>query len=102
MRKSKDKSQCSSSGNFCEKLYRQLGIPEKPFSGCSMEIQGRNQALIYGCIKIEEYSENTIRLRMKGFDLVFFGEELGCPAFGGGRLMLKGVIRSIAYEERDS
>ncbi len=101
MRKNKDKSPPSGTKNLREKLYQQLGIPENPFSGCDLEIKGRNQALVCGRVRIEEYSENIIRLRMKDFDIVFSGENLGCPAYGGGKLMLTGIIKSVTYEERD-
>ncbi|MBQ8207418.1 MAG: YabP/YqfC family sporulation protein [Clostridia bacterium] len=86
--------------SISEKLYKKFDFPAEIVSSCTLEITGRNEASICGCRRIAVFTPELIRLEMKDFDLIFEGDALNCPAYGGGRIVLAGIFKSITYEKR--
>lgn len=83
-----------------ERLNKKLGIPAELTAPCSVTLTGRNEAVVYGCRRIAIFTEELIRLEMRDFDIIFEGIELGCPSYGGGRIVITGLFKSLAYDKR--
>lgn len=82
---------------FSERICQKLDA--MPLSPLSIEITGRQEAVIWGCKSILVYSEELIRLGTSGPDVLIEGKKLTCPAYGGGGIVISGLLRSISYEE---
>lgn len=85
--------------SLTERIYEKFGITADPIYGCSVEITGRTEACICGCKDIGEFTPELIRLKMNGYDLIIEGRALQLPAYGGGKIVISGIIQSIKYDE---
>ena len=84
------------------KLCEKFDLPTDIRTSLSIEITGDREAVIWGCRSILVYTEKLIRLETKEKDIVIEGEKLGCPAYGGGSIVISGRFKSISYEEKMS
>ncbi len=82
------------------KLCERFDLPTDIRASLSMEITGNSEAVIWGCRSILVYTEELIRLETREKDIVIEGEGLGCPAYGGGSIVISGRFRRISYEEK--
>ncbi len=84
-----------------EKFTEDLDIPaDISDGGCTIELRGRGEAYVGGCRRIEELTNEKIKLKMSDFDIIILGEELECPGFAAGRIAISGKITSVTYETR--
>ena len=63
----------------------------------SLSGAGRREVTVYGVISIEEYTEDSIRLRVCGGSIGIRGKGLGLKGFCNGALAVRGRIDGIDY-----
>ena len=63
-----------------------------------IEIHSNRFALISGCKKLTEYSENRITLSMRDMTLTVTGEDLEPESLINGKMAIKGIIKEVRYE----
>lgn len=96
----KKKEQGAERLSIGERLNKSLGFPAELITPASVSLNGRNEAVVCGCRRIADFSEDLIRLEMRDFDVIFEGEGLGCPAYGGGKIVITGLFKSLTYDKR--
>ena len=94
------KDKCGERLSMGERLYKKFDLPAEAISSSSVTITGRGEAVVCGCKRIAVFTSELIRLEMKEYDIVFEGAYLNCPSYGGGRIVLSGIFKSVSYEER--
>ncbi len=67
-------------------------------SDAEVEIHSDRFALISGCRKLTEYSEERITLEMKDMTLTVIGEYLEPQSLINGKMEINGVIKEVRYE----
>lgn len=71
-----------------------LGAPD------DIEIRGRGDLTVHGCVRILHYGEELIRLSLTEYILSVHGEELYCASFYRGAVRIVGRIDSLEFEDR--
>lgn len=63
----------------------------------SIEISGREEMLVCGCLGIGFYSPNEVKLNVPTGGLSIVGEKLGLRWAGYGKLSVAGSITSVTF-----
>ena len=62
-----------------------------------IEISGRDEVLVCGCLGIGFYSPDEVKLNVPTGGLSITGEKLGLRWAGYGKLSVAGIITSVTY-----
>ena len=73
---------------------------EKLYLKTNIHISGRNELIIDGCRRIEEYNEIYMRLQSGDICINIHGNDLRAFDFRTGGLIVRGCIEKIEFEER--
>lgn len=63
-----------------------------------IEIMGNSRLTVEGCLGVEEYRSETVKLKFKSFSLRIFGENLVLSNLHGGSLMVCGRFSGLDFD----
>ena len=63
-----------------------------------IEIMGNSRLTVEGCLGVEEYRPETVKLKFKSFSLRIFGENLVLSNHHGGSLMVGGRFSGLDFD----
>ena len=63
-----------------------------------IEIMGNSRLTVEGCLGVEEYRPETVKLKFKSFSLRIFGENLVLSNLDGGSLMVGGRFSGLDFD----
>lgn len=64
-----------------------------------LEMKSNREAVVEGCLGIEEYDENIVKIKMPKMGICFFGKKLEIKCMSVDSLVIEGVISSIEFSE---
>ena len=67
-------------------------------SKSQLEIMGKTSLTAEGCLGVEEYRPETVKLKFEDFHLRIFGNNLVLSHLRGGSLMISGRLSSLDFD----
>ena len=80
-----------------ELMSRFLDTPGDLISGMTLEMRGRNELLVCGCLEITEYGTEKIRVILRCGELCISGRRLTMSSFSDGRITVCGSIDGVFF-----
>ncbi len=79
-----------------QRVCERLDIPSGTLTNTSfVEIAGSREVTLSGCEALVNYSETEVKLRLCDGEISISGEGLELRSFSGGRIAVRGAVRSI-------
>ncbi len=64
-----------------------------------MDIKSDREAVVEGCSGVEEYDENTVRIKAPKMVISFFGQNLAIKCLNTDSLVIEGKFSSIEFDK---
>ncbi len=83
---------------LAQRVCERLDIPSGTLTNTSfVEIAGDREVTLSGCEALVIYRENEVKLRLCDGEITLRGEGLELRSFSGGRIAVRGTVRSICF-----
>lgn len=73
------------------------GTPSPLFSGFRIEIKGNREVVLEGCGGVQEYSEETVRVKAGKMSIRFSGRNLKIQCLTADSLVLEGYLTGMEF-----